>query len=53
MNLLSLYLIEFNSLTRREKTRSWWYAAIILIPLAAVILAHHWHGPSLNRIMGW
>jgi len=53
MKLLSLYLIDYNGLTRKDKTRFWWYAAIIGIPLAAVILAWAWHGPSLNRIMGW
>lgn len=53
MKLLSLYLIDYNRLTRREKARAWWYAAIILIPLAAVILAHHLYGPSLGQIMGW
>jgi len=53
MNLLSLYLIDFNGLTRKDKARAWWYAALILIPLAAVILAHQFFGPSLDRIMGW
>jgi hypothetical protein len=53
MNLIALYLIDFNRLTRPEKRRAWWYAAIILVPLAAIILAHLCHGPSLDRIMGW
>jgi len=53
MNLLSLYLIDFNGLTRKDKARAWWYAALILIPLAAVILTHQFFGPSLDRIMGW
>ena len=59
MNLLSLYLIDFNRdrsidrFTRMEKARAWWYAGIILIPLAAIILASHWYGPSLDRVMGW
>ena len=25
MNLLSLYLIDFNHLTRKDKTRAWWW----------------------------
>jgi hypothetical protein len=53
MNLLSLYLIDYNGLTRKGKARFWWYAAIIAIPLAAILLACHFHGPSLNRIMSW
>jgi hypothetical protein len=53
MNLIALYLIDFNGLTRREKARFGWYAAIILTPLAAIILAHQFYGPSLGRIMGW
>ncbi len=54
MNLLiSLYLIDYNGLTRKDKARFCWYAAIILAPLAAVLLACHWHAPSLKRIMGW
>jgi hypothetical protein len=53
MNLLSLYLVDLNNLTRPEKARAWWYAAIILTPLAAVIAAHQFLGPSLERIMGW
>jgi hypothetical protein len=52
MNLLSLYLVDLNNLTRPEKARAWWYAAIIFIPLAAVIAAHQFLGPSLERIMG-
>lgn len=28
------------------------YAALILIPLAGIILAWAWHGPSLNLITG-
>lgn len=53
MNLIALYFIDYNGLTRKDKARTYWYAAIILIPLTAVLLAHHWYGPSLNRIMGW
>jgi hypothetical protein len=53
MNLLSLYLIDYNNLTRREKARAWWYCFIILTPLAAIILAHQLYGPSLGRVMGW
>jgi hypothetical protein len=53
MNLLSLYLIDYNRLTRKEKARAWWYAAIILAPLAAVIAAHQFFGPSPGQIMGW
>lgn len=53
MNLLSLYLIDYNNLTRPEKTRAWWYAFIILAPLAAIILASWWYGPGLDRVMGW
>ena len=52
MNLLSLYLIDFNGLSRKDKARAWWYAAIILVPLATVILAHIWYGPSLDQVMG-
>jgi hypothetical protein len=37
----------------RRIARAWWYATIILTPLAAVLLASWWYGPSLNRIMGW
>jgi hypothetical protein len=51
--LLALYLIDYNNLTRPEKARAWWYAFIILTPLAALILAHQLYGPSLARIMGW
>ena len=40
-------------LTRRERLRAGWYAAIILIPLAAILLAHHLYGPSLGQVMGW
>jgi hypothetical protein len=53
MKLLALYLADLNSLTRREKARTWWYAMIIFIPLAAVILAHQWYGPGLDWVMGW
>ncbi|MFA4834825.1 MAG: hypothetical protein WC749_01970 [Dehalococcoidia bacterium] len=53
MNLLALYLADLNHLTRRERIRAAWYAAIILIPLAPVILAHLWYGPGLDRVMGW
>lgn len=53
MNLLSLYLIDYNNLTRKEKARAGWYVLIILAPLAAIILAHQVYGPSLNRIVGW
>jgi hypothetical protein len=53
MNLLSLYLIDYNRLTRKEKVRAWWYAVIIFTPLAAILLAHLYHAPSLDRIMGW
>ena len=52
-NLLALYLIDCNGLTRPEKARAWWYAAIILTPLAAIILAHQLYGPSLGRVVGW
>jgi hypothetical protein len=52
-NLLSLYLVDLNGLTRRERCRLAWYAAIIAIPLVAVILATHWYGPGLSKIIGW
>ena len=52
MNLLALYLADLNNLTRRERLQAWWYAAIILIPLAVIILAHHLYGPSLGQVMG-
>jgi hypothetical protein len=51
--LLTLYLIDYNGLTRREKARLWWYAAILLAPLALILLAHYCLGPSLDWIMGW
>jgi hypothetical protein len=52
-DLLALYLIDYNHLTRPEKARACWYAVIICIPLVAVILAHWWYGPGLDRVMGW
>lgn len=36
----------------KEKALAWWYAAIILTPLAAVILASWWCGSVLDWIMG-
>lgn len=53
MNLLTLYLVDLNHFTRRERLRAGWYALIILAPLAALILAHHLYGPSLGQVMGW
>ncbi len=43
-DLLALYLIDYNGLTRRERLRLGWYAAIILAS---------YYDPSLNQIMGW
>lgn len=48
MDLLSTY----NRLSRPEKLRAWWYAAIIFTPVAAVILASLWFGPGLDRLAG-
>jgi len=53
MNPLAHYWIDYARLTRREKAHLSWYAAIILLPLAALIIAHLLYGPSLGRIMGW
>jgi hypothetical protein len=53
MNLLSLYLVDLNGLTRPERCRLAWYAAVILAPVAAIILASHWYSPGLDRVMGW
>jgi hypothetical protein len=47
------YWIDYARLTRRERILAGWYAAIILIPLAALITAHLLYGPGLDRIMGW
>jgi hypothetical protein len=51
MNLFALYLADLNHLTPREHCRLAWYAAIILIPLAAIILAHLIYGPGLGEII--
>lgn len=46
-------LADLNRLTRPQRRRLAWYAAIIAAPLAAVIAAHQLYGPTLARIMGW
>ena len=53
MNLLSLYLIDYNHLTRKDKAPAGWYAVIIFASVIAAILAGHWYGPSLIRVMEW
>ena len=50
-SLLSLYLVDLNSLTRRNRCRLAWYAGIILIPLAAVILINWWFGPGIEEVV--
>jgi hypothetical protein len=53
MNLLTPYKSDLNHLTRRDRLRAGWYAVIIFAPVVAVILAHLWFGPGVDRVMGW
>jgi len=53
MNLLSLYLSDFNNLRRRDRLRLAAYAALIMAPLGWAVLAWLCCGPTLEQIVGW
>lgn len=51
MNLLALYLVDLNGLTRRERWRFAAYAALILAPLAALAIILTWCVPGLEQVL--